>query len=139
MNQAFGGVFGIIFLFPTERVIVLKERASRAYHVGAYFWSKTVSELPRTTIVALVFSVISYFMIELRDSFGRFILFFLIITLTTLNSEGLALCVSAIAKDPQAAGALAPVFIVTSMLFGGMPVIVRLLAQVSQASLSEST
>ena len=48
INQSFSGTFGIIFLFPMERGIVFKERASRSYHVGAYFWSKSMAELPRT-------------------------------------------------------------------------------------------
>lgn len=48
INQAFSGIFGIIYLFPSERGIVFKERASRSYHVGAYFWSKSMAELPRT-------------------------------------------------------------------------------------------
>lgn len=50
INQSFSGTFGIIFLFPTERGIVFKERASRSYHVGAYFWSKSMAELPRTYV-----------------------------------------------------------------------------------------
>ncbi|EDQ91872.1 uncharacterized protein MONBRDRAFT_19734 [Monosiga brevicollis MX1] len=119
VNQSFGGIFGIIFLFPSERIIVLKERASRSYHVGAYFWSKTLAELPRTFVTSLVFSVIGYFMVGLRDDGDNFFRFVLILFMVTLASEGLAYIVSAIAKDPQQAGAIAPAFVVTSMLFGG--------------------
>lgn len=114
-----GSIFGILFLFPTERGIVLKERASRSYHVGAYFWSKTLSELPRALLVNLIFLLISYFMIELRDGFEYFVSLYLLLMLTTLCSEGLAYIASVPAKDTQAAGAIAPVFLVTSMLFGG--------------------
>ena len=59
VNGAFGSIFGILFLFPTERTIVLKERASRAYHVGAYFLSKTLAELPRTLVLQLLFGAAS--------------------------------------------------------------------------------
>jgi ABC-type multidrug transport system permease subunit len=110
VNQAFSCTFGIIFLFPAERLIVLKERASRLYHVGAYFWSKTASELPRTIIVSLIFCIITYFMVELRSGAGYFFAFYAIVLMTTLASEGIAFCVSAIAANPQQAGALAPVF-----------------------------
>eukprot|EP00730_Choanoeca_flexa_P013749 TRINITY_DN5663_c0_g1_i1.p1 TRINITY_DN5663_c0_g1~~TRINITY_DN5663_c0_g1_i1.p1 ORF type:complete len:667 (+),score=189.51 TRINITY_DN5663_c0_g1_i1:72-2072(+) len=120
INQSFSGIFGIIFLFPSERVIVLKERAARSYHVGAYFWSKTLTELPRTFVSVILFTLIAYFMVGFRESSAEyFFVFVLIVFMVQLASEGIAYIVSAIAKDPQEAGAIAPVFIVTSMLFGG--------------------
>lgn len=119
VNQAFSCTFGIIFLFPAERLIVLKERASRLYHVGAYFSSKTASELPRTIILSLLFCIVTYFMVDLRPGASHFFAYYVIVLMTTTASEGLAYCVSAIANNPQQAGALAPVFIVTSMLFCG--------------------
>ncbi|EGD81253.1 ATP-binding cassette transporter G2 [Salpingoeca rosetta] len=119
VNQSFGSIFGILFVFPVERVVVLKERASRSYHVGAYFWAKTVAELPRTFLLNLLFAVITYFMVGLRDGADHFFLFVVIVFCVSLTAEGLALIVSAIADDPQQAGAIAPAFIVTSMLFGG--------------------
>ncbi len=39
--------------------------------------------------------------------------------LTTLCAEGLAYIASVPSKDTQEAGSIAPVFLVTSMLFGG--------------------
>jgi hypothetical protein len=112
VNTAFSSMFSIIFLFPSERAIVLKERASRTfvghagdptlllltlvlclakpafsvdwwrlalllsispffsisllqpsvacrYHVGSYFLSKSLMELPRTMISVLIFSAFS--------------------------------------------------------------------------------
>lgn len=111
INQSFAGTFGIIFLFPAERIVVLKERASRLYNVGAYFWSKTFSELPRSLIFTLLFSIVSYLMVDLRSGADHFFLYYVIVTMTQLASEGVAYCVSAVAKDPQQAGALAPVFV----------------------------
>lgn len=119
VNQAFSCTFGIIFLFPAERAVVLKERESRLYHVSTYFWSKSVSELPRTLCLSLMFSIVTFFMISLRSGASHFFAYYAAVFLTTMASEGLSYCVSAFANDPQQAGALAPVFIVTSMLFSG--------------------
>eukprot|EP00043_Microstomoeca_roanoka_P000728 m.28780 g.28780 ORF g.28780 m.28780 type:complete len:766 (+) comp10476_c0_seq2:346-2643(+) len=119
INQSFGGVFQIIFVFPSERAIVLKERASRSYHVGAYFWAKMLAELPRTLLINLAFAVITYTMIHLRPGIDNFFQFFVVLFGVTLAAESIAYCVSAIARDPQQAGAIAPIFIITSILFGG--------------------
>eukprot|EP00051_Salpingoeca_urceolata_P012205 m.151441 g.151441 ORF g.151441 m.151441 type:complete len:142 (-) comp17409_c0_seq8:1084-1509(-) len=119
VNNAFGGTFGIIFLFPSERSVVFKERSSSSYKTSAYFMSKTVAEMPRTLLVSLLFSVIAYNMVEMRSGAEHFFMFYIILTLSTMTSEGIAFAVGAVADDAQQAGALAPVFIVTSMLFGG--------------------
>jgi hypothetical protein len=110
INQSFACTFGIIFLFPAERAVVLKERAARQYQVGAYFWSKIVSELPRSAMLCFIFCVVTYFMIDLRAGAGHFFAFYIIVLMTQLGSEGVAYCVSAMASDPQQAGAIAPVF-----------------------------
>eukprot|EP00055_Hartaetosiga_balthica_P009124 m.35641 g.35641 ORF g.35641 m.35641 type:complete len:699 (-) comp6617_c0_seq1:341-2437(-) len=119
INQSFSGTFQIIFVFPIERSIVLKERASRTYGAGSYFLAKLLAELPRTFILNTFFVLVVYFMVHLDQSAESFFKFLLAIFTTTLSAESIAYAVSAVARDPQQAGALAPVFIVTSILFGG--------------------
>lgn len=110
INMAFQSMFGIIFLFPAEQVIVMRERSSRTYHVSAYFWSKTLSEFPRTVVMTLLFASIVYWMILFRPIFVNFLIFFLIAILISMCGEGIAYIVSAMASDPQTAGSIAPLF-----------------------------
>ncbi|EDQ85608.1 uncharacterized protein MONBRDRAFT_34196 [Monosiga brevicollis MX1] len=119
MNQSFGGVFSIIFVFPEEKAIIHKERSSRSYQVGAYFWSKMLVNIPRSLLANLIFAIISYFMIGFRLDAGSFFGFLLVVFLATQAAESIAYCVSAISDTAQKAGAIAPIFVVTSMLFGG--------------------
>lgn len=119
VNQAFSGSFGVIFLFPAERAVVLKERASKSYRTSAYFWSKTVSDIPRLFISNFIFLILVYFMTGLRLGGGYFFAYYIIIIMTQLASESLTYIVSAGARDAQLAGAVTPVFLVTSMLFSG--------------------
>eukprot|EP00730_Choanoeca_flexa_P005423 TRINITY_DN11938_c6_g1_i16.p1 TRINITY_DN11938_c6_g1~~TRINITY_DN11938_c6_g1_i16.p1 ORF type:complete len:739 (+),score=188.31 TRINITY_DN11938_c6_g1_i16:284-2500(+) len=119
INQSFGGVFSIIFVFPAEKSVVTKERSSKTYQVGAYFWSKMLVNLPRTFMYNLLFSLITYWMVGLRSDAGSFFGFVLIVFLATQAAESVAYIVSALSDTPQQAGAIAPVFIVTSILFGG--------------------
>jgi hypothetical protein len=111
VNQAFSGAFMVIFLFPAERAVVLKERASRTYHLGAYFWSKTFVDLPRVLFTNMVFAIITFFMVDLRMGGEHFFAYFIILVMTQLASESIAYAVSAGAKDAQMAGAIMPVFV----------------------------
>uniref|UniRef100_A0A7S1THM9 Probable ATP-dependent transporter ycf16 n=1 Tax=Compsopogon caeruleus TaxID=31354 RepID=A0A7S1THM9_9RHOD len=119
VNQAFGATFGVLFNYPAERAIVLKERASASYRVSSYFLAKTVSELPRGFLFSFLFSVITYWMIGLRANGGSFFLFVLVLFLVNLIAETGTYCISTITPDAQTAAAIVPVFVIMSMLFAG--------------------
>jgi ABC-type multidrug transport system ATPase subunit len=119
INQSFGASFGVVFLFPLERGIVLRERTSRFYRVSAYFLAKSVAELPRLVALALLFSCITYWMVGLQPHPSSFFIFVAIVLITTHTAESLTLMASTSAKSPQTAAAIAPVLIVLSLLFGG--------------------
>eukprot|EP00871_Galdieria_phlegrea_P002746 jgi/Galph1/3472/GphlegSOOS_G2149.1 len=119
INQSFVSIFGTVFAFPLERSIVLRERASGMYRVSAYYLTKTFAELPRSIILSLVFCTILYWMVGLRDDARSFFLFLVVVFLTSLTAEALALTVSAGAPTPQIAAAIIPLFLVISLLFGG--------------------
>jgi hypothetical protein len=90
VNQSFGSIFGIIFEFPIERGIVLKERASRTYYVGAYFLSKSIVEAPRTMLFTLLFAIVTYPSVSLRAGFDHFVMYWIIICLVAFASQGIA-------------------------------------------------
>lgn len=119
VNQAFEGSFSVLFQYPLERAVIMRERACGMYRVSSYLLSKTVSELPRTFVFTLFFAVVTYWMIGLRANTGAFFYFLLIIFLVCMIAEAATLCISTIIPDPQASAALVPVFIIVSMLFGG--------------------
>lgn len=119
INQAFGSVFGVIFLYPLERSVVLRERASGTYRVLPYHISKIVSELPRTLFFTMEFALIVYWMVGLKATVGAFFLWWFLTILTVLITESMALCVSTMLPNPQTASAVMPVFIILAMLFSG--------------------
>lgn len=119
INQAFGGSFSVIFGFPLERSVVTRERAANTYRTSSYFLSKTVTDIPKTLFFNTLFSIILYWMVGLRASAGAFFFFILILFLVSFTAESLALAVSIMTGDAQAAAALIPVFIIMSLLFGG--------------------
>lgn len=119
INQSFGGIFSVIFNFPLERSVVTRERASGTYRVSSYWVSKTTTEFPRTLAFITVFACITYWMIGFRSEAGAFFLWILILFLTTIIAESMAIAVSILAADPQAAAAINPVFMIIFLLFGG--------------------
>uniref|UniRef100_A0A7S0ZHE1 Probable ATP-dependent transporter ycf16 n=1 Tax=Timspurckia oligopyrenoides TaxID=708627 RepID=A0A7S0ZHE1_9RHOD len=119
VNMAFSGVFGILFNYPLERAVVLKERSSGTYRVSAYAVAKNLSELPRNALQVLFLCTVTYFMIGFRSGAGMFFTYLYVILMAYLIAEGITLCVSTLLPDPQAAAAIVPVFIIMSMLFGG--------------------
>jgi len=58
-------------------------------------------------------------MVGLRATVSAFFFFVLVVFITTVTAESLALAISILAADPQAASALIPVALIVSVLFGG--------------------
>lgn len=119
INQAFGGVFAVIFGFPLERSIVVRERGSASYRTSSYFVSKTFTDIPKSFFFNTLFAVIVYWMVGFRANAGAFIIFVITVFFTSLLAESLALSVSILAGDAQAAAAIIPVFVIIALLFGG--------------------
>lgn len=119
INQAFGGIFSVIFGFPLERSIVTRERSSNMYRTSSYFLSKSVTDLPKTLVFNVIFCSIVYWMIGLRPEAGAFFIFIVIIFVTSILAEALAIAVSVVTGDAQAAAGIIPVFVILALLFGG--------------------
>ncbi|PXF41838.1 ABC transporter G family member 22 [Gracilariopsis chorda] len=119
INQSFGGVFAVIFGFPLERSVVTRERASNMYRTSSYFLSKTATDLPKTLFFNTLFSIIVYWMVGFKETAAAFFIFVLIIFLTSVLSESLAIAVSIMTGDAQTAAGIIPVFIILALLFGG--------------------
>uniref|UniRef100_A0A7S3EFB3 Probable ATP-dependent transporter ycf16 n=1 Tax=Rhodosorus marinus TaxID=101924 RepID=A0A7S3EFB3_9RHOD len=117
INESFNGAFAILFVFPMERTIVLRERASRMYRVSSYFVARTLVEIPRTILVVLIFTSINYFIVGFRVDAGAFFEYSLIVFLIAWASESMTICISTFAKDAQVASSIVPVFIILAFLF----------------------
>ena len=72
---------------------------------------QTLAELPRTVMFVSLFSIISYFLVDLRSGAGHFFSYDFGLILTQLAAESIALCVSAVAATPQHAAAMVPIFV----------------------------
>lgn len=92
---AFFSTFSALFAFPSERAVLSKDRASGAYRLSAYFFSKTCVEIPADVIYPTIFSVAVYFAIGLRANVFAFLKFLIILIGITLTAQSMGLAISA--------------------------------------------
>ena len=119
INTSFTQVFGIITTFPSEKAIISRERAGKMYHVGAYFMAKVVAEMPFKLVPNMVYTVILYWFAGLRSGADYFFIFFGIMLLQAISTQGLAFFTSSLAPTTNIALAITPLCLMILILFGG--------------------
>ncbi|KAK3754262.1 hypothetical protein RRG08_050926 [Elysia crispata] len=132
MNQIFGNL-SALELFIKERPIFIHENVSGFYRVSAYFVSKVFLDLiPMRMLPCLVFSSIVYFMIGLRATLMKFLIFFLGLALTALSASAMCFAISATVKIFALANLSVALGYVLMMLFSGLLINVGDLSPVIQ-------
>lgn len=112
-------MFTSLTAFPSERDVILKERASGSYHLSAYFLAKTTSDAPVRLILPFLYMVISYWMIGLSRSFAVFVGTIGCTLLSVLAGEAIGLLVGASMYDLQRGITVMTVGTLFLMLLGG--------------------
>jgi len=112
-------LFQALFNFPPERAVLQRERAEGSYYLSAYFLAKVVSELPFIFLYPTLFVSISYFMIQLRLSVGRFFIFWALTLCMTLVSSALGLMISCLLTNVKKANVMAAIAMLVSTLIAG--------------------
>ena len=112
-------MFNALTAFPSERKVILKERASGSYHLSAYFLAKTTSDAPVRLLLPFIYMAVSYWMIGLDKSMSVFIGTIGCTLLSVLAGEAIGLLVGAAIYDLQKAITTMTVFTLALMLLGG--------------------
>jgi ABC-type multidrug transport system permease subunit len=112
-------MFTALTAFPSEREVVLKERASGSYHLSAYFMAKTTADAPVRLILPFLYVVVSYWMAGIDDRFSVFIGTIGCTLLCVLSGEAIGLFIGAAIYDLQKAMTVMTVSALALMLLGG--------------------
>ena len=115
----FSALFKGLMSFPSERKVILKERASGSYHLSAYFLAKTFSETPLQVSMPLIYLIISYWMANLNNSFVAFLGMTCTELIATLAGESMGLWIGATWMDFEKCLVIATIVSLTLMLLGG--------------------
>eukprot|EP00536_Pseudo-nitzschia_multiseries_P003790 jgi/Psemu1/323184/estExt_fgenesh1_pg.C_590040 len=97
----FDAMFQSFLIFPSERAVVLKERASGSYKLSAYFMAKTTSEMPARLVLPLIYMIISFWMAAISDQFSMFVSTTLISLLSVMAGEAIGLLIGATIYDTE--------------------------------------
>ena len=108
-------LFGSLLTFQLEREVFLREQANKMYYPSAYFLSKNLVEMPGTLAAPLAQILVMYWAID----YDHFFTIYLVLVMTANTSLGIGLLISAISPNVNSATAIAPLFTMPSILFGG--------------------
>lgn len=64
--------------FPTEKIVIKRERQSGSYRLSSYYLSKLMAETPIDILLPLIAVSIYYWMIGFSNNFGTYILYMLV-------------------------------------------------------------
>lgn len=97
----FDAMFQSFLTFPTERAVVLKERASGSYQLSAYFMGKTTSEMPARLVLPMLYMIISFWMASISNRFSMFLATTFISLLSVMAGEAIGLFIGATIYDTE--------------------------------------
>lgn len=109
----------VLEVFPAEKSVVQRERASKSYCVSPYYLAKLTAETPVRVLSSLLFASIVYWMVGLNPGAKQFFTFFAICFVESLTAISLGIMISAAVPNEKVAFAVSPAFLVILMLFGG--------------------
>ncbi|KAF5735414.1 ABC transporter G family member 25 [Tripterygium wilfordii] len=118
----FWGVFpssNSAFVFPQERAIFMKERASSMYTLSSYFMARIIGDLPMELILPTIFLTAAYWMTGLKPELNAFLLTLSVLLGYVLVSQGLGLALGAVIMDAKQASTIVTVTMLAFVLTGG--------------------
>jgi len=118
LMQAFTA-FDCILLFPSERKVYIREQKAGLYRTSAYILSKFISEHPVHGVIACIGSPIYYYMAGLNGEGERFLIFMLLLALTTILGGASMSALGALAKTMEQGNLLVTILLILFMLLDG--------------------
>eukprot|EP00300_Choanocystis_sp_HF-7_P016356 c19385_g1_i1.p2 GENE.c19385_g1_i1~~c19385_g1_i1.p2 ORF type:complete len:669 (-),score=135.64 c19385_g1_i1:735-2741(-) len=116
---SFDPIFHTLMLFPSERPIFLKERASGLYRLSACYLAKSGCEIPISLTFPLCIMVVVYWTTGLAVAADKFFIYILILVLQVLTAQSVGLLASAAIPNIKRAMVTCGLTILTFTLLGG--------------------
>jgi ABC-type multidrug transport system ATPase subunit len=122
----FWPMFNALTTFPSERSVLVKERASGCYRLSAYFAAKTCSDVPLYTLMPTIYAVITFHCLGLHHGYkdvaatlSNLLVFIVVLLLNVLTAQSFGLFISTAVMDFKTAMVTAQTTMLTFMLAGG--------------------
>jgi ATP-binding cassette subfamily G (WHITE) protein 2 len=105
--------------FPSERAIVMRERAAGAYYVSSYFLAKTITDVLCQIWGPTIFCAIVYPTIGYQAGASKFFIYWIFMILDTMAALSLATMVTCICQTIELSTVVLSVLLEMSRLYGG--------------------
>jgi ABC-type multidrug transport system permease subunit len=112
-------MFNALMAFPAERDVILKERSSASYHLGAYFFAKCTSEMPTRLVLPLIYMIFAFWMAGVSTRVDIFVSTTAVCLLSVMTGEAIGLWVGASIYDMEKAMTVMTVVALALALLGG--------------------
>ncbi|PKI56323.1 hypothetical protein CRG98_023342 [Punica granatum] len=112
-------LFGAVYVFPFEKVYLVKERRADMYRMSVYYACSTLCDMIAHVFYPASFMVIIYFMAGFKRTFPCFLLTVLAIILIAITSEGAGEFFGAAVMSVKSAGMAASLVLMLFLLTGG--------------------
>lgn len=119
VNAAFDGGFSVIFDYPLERAVLMRERAAGSYRILSYYLAGLALDIIKAFIFQVFFVTIVYWTVGLRADAGAYFFVLCVSVLMSLSGEACGQTVSVVTGDAQISSALVPLVMVFAFLFAG--------------------
>jgi len=117
--MSFNLLFNSIFTFPNEKTMLLKERDAGMYPISAFFFARTLADIPMDLAIPIGATTVIYLMVGLKPTVGAFLLTQVIVVITCFTAASLGLLVGAAFLNLKRAQTAATIIMLTLMLTGG--------------------
>ncbi|GAV59655.1 ABC_tran domain-containing protein/ABC2_membrane domain-containing protein [Cephalotus follicularis] len=112
-------IFGAVYVFPFEKIYLVKERKADMYRLSVYYVCSTLSDMVAHVFYPTFFMIIVYFMAGFKRTVPCFFLTLFAILLVAVTSQGAGEMFGAAVLSIKRAGMIASLVLMLFLLTGG--------------------
>ncbi|KAL9444741.1 hypothetical protein AB3S75_017847 [Citrus x aurantiifolia] len=112
-------IFGAVYVFPFEKIYLVKERKADMYRLSVYYVCSTLCDMVAHVFYPTIFMVIVYFMAGFKRTVPCFFLTLFAILLVAITSQGAGELFGAAVLSIKRAGMIASLILMLFLLTGG--------------------
>ncbi|GMH05854.1 hypothetical protein Nepgr_007694 [Nepenthes gracilis] len=112
-------LIGAVYVFPFEKIYLVKERKADMYRLSVYYVCSTLSDMMAHVLYPTIFMAILYFMADFKRSVTCFFLTLFAILLVAITSQGAGELFGAAVLSIKRAGMIASLVLMLFLLTGG--------------------
>ncbi|KAL9366786.1 hypothetical protein Peur_037985 [Populus x canadensis] len=112
-------IFGAVYVFPFEKIYLVKERKADMYRLSVYYVCSTLSDMVAHVFYPTFFMVIVYFMAGFKRTVPCFFFTLFVMLLIVITSQGVGELCGAASLSIKRAGMFASLILMLFLLTGG--------------------